>query len=369
VQTNLTDQLELTARFATGFVRHTLVAGLEASRQTSDIDRLVNPFNTNNSWIAETPLLDPDQNEGRPAEAVSSIQHTTADAEAAYLIDTMNIGRFVDVIAAVRYDRFAADYNQLTVATGAVLPLSHVDNLGSPRVAVVIKPTANQSYYLSYGTSFDPSAEALSLTTKTADLGPVKAKTLEAGGKTKWLDGGLLVTGAVFHTVVDNAQTNDPDNPTLTILEGNERVNGLELGVTGYVTSRLEINAGYTYLDGKTISSGTAVDVGKVMPNVARNAVNLWAEYQITDRWEIGAGGNYLGSRFADPANTAVVPSYVVFNAMISGKLSPRVALQLNALNLTNKLYYDGVYYTSASENHVIPGPGRTVKLTARVAF
>jgi catecholate siderophore receptor len=368
-QTILTDQLELSARFKTGFIRHTLVFGLEAARQTSDINRLVNPFNTNNGWIPETLLLDPDPHMATPVEPVSSIQHTNADSEAAYLIDTMGVGRFVDFIAAMRYDRFAADYRQLTVATGAVLPLSHVDNLGSPRLAIVVKPTRSQSYYFSYGTSFDPSAEALALTTKTADLGPVKAKTFEIGAKTLWLDGALTLTGAAFHTTVDNAQTNDPDNPTLTVLEGNERVQGVEFGATGRLTSKLEIQAGYTYLDGKTIASGTAADVGKVMPNVARNAVNLWAEYEIDERWEVGAGFNYLGARFADPGNTAVVPGYIVGNAMVSYKLSPRVSLQLNAINLANTLYYDAIYYTSASENHVIPGPGRTVKLTARVKF
>ena len=32
--------------------------------------------------------------------------------------------------------------------------------------------------------------------------------------------------------------------------------------------------------------------------------------------------------------------------------------------NLLNKLYYDGAYYTSPSENHVNPGAGRSVTLT-----
>src|SRR6202789_3796639 len=45
IQSNLDEQIDLTYRFATGFVRHTLVSGLEWSRQTSDLNRLVNPFN------------------------------------------------------------------------------------------------------------------------------------------------------------------------------------------------------------------------------------------------------------------------------------------------------------------------------------
>ena len=54
---------------------------------------------------------------------------------------------------------------------------------------------------------------------------------------------------------------------------------------------------------------------------------------------------------------------------MTSYKISPRLKLQLNVINLFDKYYYDNVYYTSASENHVIPGAGRTVKLTFRASF
>jgi catecholate siderophore receptor len=369
VQTNLTNQLDLTARFTTGFVTHTLVTGIELARQTSDLDRYTNPFNSNNAWIAETPLLDPNPNEARHVEPVSSIQDTVAYSEAAYATDTIGITRYVDVIAGLRFDRFAASYNQVTIASGARLHLDHTDRLGSPRLALVIKPTPEQSYYLSYGTSFNPSAEALSLTTKTANLGPVKAKTYEAGAKTLWLDGKLTLTGAVFQTEVDNAQTNDPDNPTVTVLNGDQRVNGFELGASGHLTQQLKITAGYTYLDGETIASGTPAYVGKFIPNAARNAVNLWAEYRFNPAWEIGGGGNYLDKRFADSGNTAAVPSYLVWNAMASYRVNPNLVLQLNANNLFDKLYYDGIYYTSTAENHVVPGPGRTVKLTARASF
>jgi catecholate siderophore receptor len=255
------------------------------------------------------------------------------------------------------------------VASGALLHLQEVNRLGSPRAALIIKPTPTQSYYVSFGTSFDPSAEALTLTTKTAALGPVKAKTYEAGAKNELLGGGLLLTGALFHTEVDNAQTNDPDNPSITVLNGNERVNGLEVGAIGHLTRQWEITSGYTYLDGRTIASGTPADVGKIMPNVAHNSLNLWTEYEFSERWELGAGGNWLGHRFADSAETANVPGYVVWNAMASYVVTRNLTLQLNGFNLFNKLYYDALYYTSASENHAIPSPGRSVSLTARMSF
>jgi catecholate siderophore receptor len=369
-QTNLTNQTDLTARFTTGPTTQTLFAGVEFARQTNDLSRYNNPFNQNNNWIPETPLLNPDATEPLPGiQPITSQQNTVAHSAAVYATDTIGITPYLDFVAGLRFDHFSADYVQYTWTTGAVLNLDHADNVTSPRAALIFKPTPQQSYYLSYGTSFDPSAEALSLTTKTADLGPVKAKTYEAGAKTNWLDGKLVTTAAVFRTEVDNAQTNDPENPTLTVLNGDQRVDGLELGAQGYLTEHLEIIAGYTYLDGKTLSSGTTAFVGKALPNVARNAANLWAEYELTDAWEIGAGGNWLGARFADSGETATIPGYVVWNAMASFKLSRTVSLQLNVLNLTNKLYYDNSYYTSAAENHVYPGAGRTAKLTIRATF
>jgi len=109
------------------------------------------------------------------------------------------------------------------------------------------------------------------------------------------------------------------------------------------------------------------------IPNLARNAANVWGEYHITQPWEVGLGVNYLDSRVGNVVtpgtNPAVVPSYVVWSAMTSYRLSPRVKLQLNVINLFNAFYYDNIYYTSVSENHVIPGAGRTVKFTVRTNF
>lgn len=369
IQTNLDDQIDLTARFSTGFAAHTLVTGIELARQISDLERYSNPFNTNGSWIPPAPLLSPNPYQVFPLEPVASTQHTTAPSGGAYAIDTIALSSYLDLVGGYRFDYFSADYRQLSLATATLLHLQELNRVGSPRAALLLKPTPRQTYYLSYGTSFDPSAEALTLTTKTAALGPVKAKTYEAGAKSEWAGGALLLSAALFHTEVDNAQTNDPDNPTITVLNGNERVNGLELGATGYLTRHWELYGGYTYLDGRTIASGTAADVGKLMPNTAHNALNLWSEYELTSRWEFGGGGNWLGRRYADSAEAAYVPGYVSWNAMAAYHFSPRLTLQLNGFNLFNRFYYDGVYYSSATENHAIPAPGRSVMLSAHLSL
>jgi catecholate siderophore receptor len=63
------------------------------------------------------------------------------------------------------------------------------------------------------------------------------------------------------------------------------------------------------------------------------------------------------------------VPGYVVFNAMISYQINDHLKLQVNLNNVTNKLYFSGVYYTGVDENHALPSAGRTLIATASYRF
>ena len=375
IQQDLTDQLDFRGHFETGFVTHDLTVGFELSRETNDLDRYNNPFNANNSWIPETPLLNPNPGEIAPALLVKSAQHTAAHEEAAYFTDTAHFGQYVDLIAGFRFDRFDATFSQDNFASAqnptpaAPSNFGRTDNIPSPRFALVVKPTADQSYYFSYGTSFDPSAEALSLTAGTAAIGPVKAQNYEVGAKLQWLDGKLSTTAALFRTEITNAQINDPEHPGVITLAGNQKVDGVELNATGHLTQDLEILAGFIYLDPRTVSNPTPGVSGRLLINSARAAANLWTEYYIDDQWEVGTGLNFLGRRYADLANTATIPSYWVWNGMVEYKLNDSYSLQMNITNITDKVYYDNAYYTSPSENHITPGAGRTFTFVARANF
>ena len=376
IQQNITDQLDFHGHFETGFVTHDLTVGFELGRETNDLDRYNNPFNSNNNWIPETPLLDPNPGQQVPYTLlVKSAQHTAAHEEAAYFTDTAHIGEYVDLIAGLRYDRFDATFSQDNFASAqnpkpaAPSNFGRTDNIPSPRFALVVKPTQDMSFYFSYGTSFDPSAEALSLTAGTAAIGPVKAQNYEVGAKMDWLDGKLTTTAALFRTEVTNAQINDPEHPGVIILAGNQQVDGVELNATGHITQDWEILAGFTYLDPRTSYNPTPGVTGRLLINSARAAANLWTEYYIDDHWEIGTGGNFLGRRYADLANTATIPSYWLWNSMVEYKVNDNYSLQMNINNILDRVYYDNAYYTSASENHILPGAGRTFTFTAKANF
>jgi catecholate siderophore receptor len=375
-QQNLTDQLDFHGHFETGSLSHDVTVGFEYGRETNDIQRYNNPFNKQNDWIPFTPILNPNPNNVLPYTLLpKSLGRTASLVEAAYLTDTIHVGEYVDVIGGARFDRFHSTFTQNNfVVTQGVKPaddsnFGRNDNATSPRAAIVFKPTPNQSFYVSYGTSFDPSAEALTLSTGTAAIGPVKAATYEVGAKTDWLDGKLTATAALFRTEVTNAQNNDPEHPGVIILAGNQRVDGVELGVTGHITDDWEILAGFTYLDPKTVANTDPTAVGKLLVNAPRVTANLWTEYYLDEHWEVGTGFNFLGRRYADLQNTAGIPSYVLWNGMVEYKVNDNYSLQMNITNITDETYYDNAYYTSASENHVTPGAGRTFTFVAQAHF
>jgi len=121
-------------------------SGFEWRGRRLDLNRLVNPFDANNNWVPETPLLDPDPYEAALVEAVSLAAGHGGPCDLVYITDTMGLGKYFDLIAGARYDKFSADYKQLTVASGALLLLDHTDRLGSPHAALIFKPTPLQSY-------------------------------------------------------------------------------------------------------------------------------------------------------------------------------------------------------------------------------
>jgi catecholate siderophore receptor len=360
--TTLMNDANLTYKFATGPFIHTLIGGVELDRETDDLVRYANQI----SLIPPTSLLDPDpfQTGGVNLDqtTVSSRPDTTAKTASVYLIDTMDLTDQWSVEGAVRFDSFNADYVQPIGSSAA--SFHHTDDIASPRASLIYKPDASQTYYFTYGTSYDPSAENLTLSSKNANLPPEKDHTFEVGAKMLWLDNKLSTTAALFDTVMTNARISDPYDPTLQSLSGDEEVKGLQLGVSGYVTEQLELTAGYIHLAGTATGlAGTGL-MGPI-PNTAHNQFNLWATYELTEEFQIGTGVNYMGRRPADPQGENIIPSYVTWDAMASYRFNDHVALQLNATNLTDTYYYLNSYYSSVSENHVLPGPGRTLMLTA----
>lgn len=365
LETFFYNQTDLSARFQTGFIKHTLVMGIEGGRETSA------PIRFAFTGVPTTSLLRPDTEQ--PFSGVSTVTsrvNAKALSIGTYVIETMKLGEKLDLMGGVRWDRFDVDFRQSVVPVSA---FKRVDEMTSWRAAIVFKPKSNGSIYFDYGTSFNPSAEALALSATTANLEPEKNRTYEVGSKWDLFSRKMSLRGALFRTDKLNAREPDPTNPLLNVLAGEHRVNGFELEASGFVTKRWQLLSSYAFLDSELVKSiAFPLAIGSRLANVPENTFSLWTNYELPRRFRIGGGGQFVDSRTAsstaplDPVTGLVkqAPSYWVFNANAKYPLSERFDLQVNAYNLTNKYYFDQLH-----PGHIVPGAGRSVLLGLNFKF
>lgn len=398
VESDLWSQLEGNVRFkVAGFENH-LVGGIEGGQEVSNPIRT--NYNLNGSGapnkagsvntVPSTLLINP--NTAQPFGGtgyILSIVHTKAKSYGLYFVDTIHIGRLFELSGGVRYDYFNTDYNLYqpvgaaptggTVTTN-VPPTSRLDTKPTYRAAFVYKPNSHGSLYFDYGTSFNPSAESLSLSVGLAsgNLLPETNETFEAGTKWNFLHEHLLVEGAWFHTEKDNAKETDPTNSNNIVNSGNQVVKGMQASMVGRLPHGMDVILGYAYLDSAVTSSiFFPTSVGYPLANVPKQTFNFFVTHNLPQKLNLGVGGNYVGSRTASSTVpfvptaysapvagvytvTAVamkqVPGYWVFNAYLKRPMTKRIDLNVNLYNALNRFYIDQPH-----PSHLIPGPGLSV--------
>jgi catecholate siderophore receptor len=392
----LWDQTELTARFGTLGARHDLVVGAEGGQEISNPIRYSYTINGINT-VPYAALLNPDK--GQPfagTEYITSIVHTKSKSIGLYFIDTMKLGRLFELSGGVRWDRFDTGYNlyQPTpppggTVTAAVPPISRLDEQPSYRAAFVYKTSTRGSLYFDYGTSWDPSAESLSLSVGlvNGNVAPEENESYEAGAKWSFLNERLLMEGAWFRTQKDNARETSPTNSNNIVAAGNQLVKGVQFSVVGRLPEGMDLVAGYAYLDSAVIySQFFPTAVGYPLANVPKQTFNLFVTHRLPLRLNAGLGGNYVGARTAsstvpymptgfapNPSGpgylvTSVamkqVPGYWVFNAMLKRPLTQKLELQVNVNNLLNRYYIDLPH-----PSHLIPGAGASALIGVNFRF
>jgi catecholate siderophore receptor len=303
-------------------------------------------------------LLNPNYNQtfagvGR----VTSNVHTTANTFGVYALDTMRLGEYVELSGGVRFDIFDAHYEQNIPPKQN---FSRLDTMPTYRGAIVYKPKPYASAYFAYGTSFNPSAEGLSLTAGNANVPPEETQSFEFGTKWQLFAERLLLEGALFKVEKTNARVTDPNNPLLVTVSGSQQVYGFELDATGNIMENWQVFGGYVYLSSKVESSLNPLEVGNRLANAPTNNFILWSTYGIP-QWKttIGGGLNYYSSRNASTIPNAAsgfvnqAPGYVTVQGMLKYQLTRNIALQTNIYNITNAYYFQDLHPA-----HVIPGEG-----------
>jgi catecholate siderophore receptor len=343
-------------KFVTGPIKHDLIAGVDLGH-----DSYSNQAYTRNNLPVVT-MVNPAylSNPAGVTTTVGNYADSGANEIGAYVNDTVSIGQQWKVVGGLRWDRFQAQiHNSISLPSYA----TQTNFFTSVRAGVIYQPTDWQSYYVSYGTSFNPSLEALTVTNLTQNLAPESTKSYEVGGKWDLLGGNLSVTSSFFREEKTNARTQV--SPTEYELDGDIRVDGFQAGVTGHITDKWQVFGGYTYMDAIILKARDGTQ-GHVPANTPRNTLMFWTTYALTPHWEIGGGPTYMSPRYASNTNYVQVPGYTRWDATAAYH-AKKYDIRLNLLNLTNKYYYDALIPSDGGRS--VPGIGRTLLATFDYRF
>ncbi|WP_419804066.1 TonB-dependent receptor domain-containing protein [Terriglobus sp.] len=406
ISRNATDDMlwgrtELLSHFSFGGMENNAAILLEGGRERTTTGNLTYyQADGRTAFTSYVPIVNPNPDDAAPPVTVpNAATHVVSQTYGLNLMDTVRPVRWLSFSGGIRFDYFNTQSSPATgtlAAPVAGTPVSRLDKKPTYRVAVVAKPAQNGSVYFDYGTSFNPSAEGLSLSANNAVLPPELNETYETGVKWDLMRDKLNVNGSYFRTTKLNAKETDPNNSTNTILSGTQRVQGVQIGGLGRMPHRFDLIFGYAYLNSRVVSSilnispfvslnqtfRTAADPryntapyflsanGLPLANVPKTTGNLWLTHSLPFRLTGGFGGNYVGARRSSsaavnavyltptaqdvrnvPLAFRAVPAYTTLNAMVSRPILERVTLQVNFNNLANRFYIE-----QPASNRLIPG-------------
>lgn len=379
------NQTDLKASFDTGFIGHTLVTGTEFSYEDVHNRPYVITPGGGSSTICNASLLasgdctslnKPTPGDHWTGSIVDSAAYTDTDTKtaSAYVFDTLKLSEQWDLNLGLRYDDYETRSSGYSTggrgSPAGTFKRENNSHFWNYQTGIVYKPAPNGSIYAAWSTSSNPSGEtagegAGDLSAANTNLDPERNRNYEIGTKWAFFDEALSLNAAIFRTDKTNARVASPDDSTVQVLDGEQRVQGVELGFSGALTPKWKVFGGYTYLDSEIRKSSTASDEGNKMPQTAQNNFTLWSTYDVLQNFTVGGGATYVDEQYGNTANTTMIPSYWRYDAMAKYVVSKNVDLQLNVQNLTDKRYFDQVYSTHMA--HV--APGRTALLGVNFHF
>jgi catecholate siderophore receptor len=391
---NVFNQTDFTYKTWVGPTHHTVGFGTEFGRQTGVDIRNTGDFPSSTSPIGLSNTIT--QNPFAPTYfgPVTFVHHFTAtdigdgvkaadsnssyglNIQSGYARDTVDVTRYLQLIGAVRYDRF--DMSALDMNTG--INRARLDNLVSPAAAVIVKPREELSIYGAYSVSYLPSTgdQFSALNPGQLILTPQKFENKEIG--LKWnIFPKLLLQTAIYQLDRTNQPIPDPNaaqGSGIAFPNGATTVRGFEISLNGYLTDYWQAQLGYAYTDARIAHDLTQDAPGKApnpLPIVAGNRVQLvpynqialWNKFKFTEMWSAGVGVIYFGDSFATSDDTVRLPGFVRIDAGIYATIDQNWKAQLTVENLFNTNYWA----SADGDNNISPGQGRTVRLKAIYRF
>ncbi|MGE0226443.1 MAG: TonB-dependent receptor [Acetobacteraceae bacterium] len=396
----LSNQTDVTFRFDTYGLQHTLVSGLELSREEISQDTYANlsvecfPNCTQGTTGVIFNLWNPDPSlvfAGSPSRA-GRPNETTVNTVSGYVLDTVNWNDRLYLNLGGRLDNYNIEKTPFGSTT-----LSRSDLMFNWNAGVMYKVVPTVGVYAAYGTSSNPVGSELDangdayggLAANNVVFKPEQNTAAEVGVKWEVFDRRLLLTAALFQTTKQNARETIGTGANAVLQDtAAYRVRGIDLGFAGNITDRWSVFGGAVFMNTKMTESAIPSQVGLPLANIANNSFNLLTRYRVTDQLTVGAQATYKseilggtlqavnyapgtvnvgGVTTATPGGYNKLPGGWRFDLMADYKITDNLTAKVQVLNLFNQVLYDAFY---RSQNpYVYIAPGRVAYFTLQAKF
>ncbi|QMW24320.1 TonB-dependent siderophore receptor [Sandaracinobacteroides saxicola] len=341
----------LTARFTTGTLTHTLLAGV-----THDSTHY-------RGAIGFAPLGSIDYADPRsdiaygapPATRPVTNRYLT---DALYLQNQIAVGP-LNLLAALRTSSLGL--REITGGAGT----NRRWNRWDPRLGATLALTPGVNLFAGW-------AQGSRLTLFYAGSTPPVPETsdsVEAGVKLARPDLGLSGTLAGFRITRRNVPTADPLNPFTQVQSGEQRSRGVEADLIWEPTPAVSLLASYAFTRA-TVSRDTSIPVGNRLPRVPEHSGRIAARYRLLDGplqgLGIGAGLTAASAAEITLPNRLRGDSWAVVDAQASYQVG-RVRLAASVENLFDHRYF--IPYQYLGQAVLRPGDPRTATLTIGVTY
>jgi iron complex outermembrane receptor protein len=351
--------LEVFGHFSTGIFEHTLLVGADYFDEDYDSGGWAfggTPVTSN----VRAPNYDTSYRTGYDVDVFKYLN----EGQGIYAQDQIALGQRWRVLIGARYDdaRYSYTYGTSTLTAD--------DAALTWRGGVLYQVRPELSLYVSYVEGFGSSN--FDYVTETA-FDPETSEQMEAG--VKWQPHpsfGMSV--AIFQLVKDNLTMADPNDPLRTILAGEATSEGIEVDVSGQITSNWSVVAAYAYTDVSYTRSDTMQ--GERLFGVPRNGASFWTSYQFgSTGFEMGAGlvhrSSQLGTQraWSPDIYPYTLEEYTLVDLMAgySFDLGGRLAkVQLNVSNATDERYNPSSY---GDMSRIVLGEPRMIMGSFRLGF
>jgi iron complex outermembrane recepter protein len=324
------------AKFATGSLQHTLLAGVDFNRSSYNQDqslKLATPLNLYNPVYGNLNFI--------PFSSASYKQ--TVEQTGIYVQDQLKYEKWVAVLGG-RQD-WVRDENDATFAAAPVVR----DKKFTGRAGLLYLFDNGLAPYASYSESFLP---ATGRAFDQSLFKPEEGQQYEVGLKYEPPQSNSLYSIAWFDLTRQNVSMADPARPGFSIQEGEVKSRGVELEAKTSITNKLNMVGSYTWNDVELTKSEAAVQGNRPF-RVPEHMASLWLDYMpggVLAGLNVGGGVRYVGSSYGDRENSFKVDSYTVIDAMVNYDLAymnetlKGLKVSLNAMNLFDKRYVAGCF-------------------------